>query len=189
VADPKPSPRPFDVRTVEHLIGLMAAHDLTEIALREGDQQIRLRKGGAAPVFVPAPAPVGQPYHAPAGTPEANSTAPAAAPAKKYHEIKSEMVGTFYAKPKPDKDDYVKVGSAVKPDTVVCQVEAMKIFNEVAAGVSGTVAEVNTLLSDKPETINTDAHGAGWICKLTLSKPSELDGLMDAAQYGKLAGV
>ena len=52
------------------------------------------------------------------------------------------MVGTFYAKPKPDKPDYVSVGSAVKPDTVVCQIEAMKIFNEVAAGVSGTVAEV-----------------------------------------------
>ena len=138
MADPKSSPRPFDVQTVEHLIDLMARHDLTEIALQEGEHRIRLRKGGA-PVFVPAPAPVGQPY---AATPEANSAPPAATPAKKYHEIKSEMVGTFYAKPKPDKPDYVSVGSAVKPDTVVCQIEAMKIFNEVPAGVSGTVAEV-----------------------------------------------
>src|SRR5207244_3854695 len=97
VADSKPSPRPFDVQTVEHLIDLMARHDLTEIALQEGEQRIRLRKGGA-PVFVPAPAPLGQPYSA---APEANATPVPAGPAKKYHEIKSEMVGTFYSKPKP----------------------------------------------------------------------------------------
>ena len=138
MADPKPSPRPFDVRTVEHLIGLMAAHDLTEIALREGDQQIRLRKGGP-PVFVPPVAPLNHPHAAAVGTPEANSDS---APARKLYEIKSEMVGTFYSKPKPDKPDYVSVGTAVKPDTVVCQIEAMKIFNEVPAGVAGTVAEV-----------------------------------------------
>jgi acetyl-CoA carboxylase biotin carboxyl carrier protein len=120
----------------------MARHELTEIALQEGEHRIRLRKGGA-PVFVPAPTPVGQPYPAGAATPEGNSapTGPAT-PTKKYHEIKSEMVGTFYSKPKPDKPDYVSVGSAVKPDTVVCQIEAMKIFNEVQAGVSGTVVEV-----------------------------------------------
>jgi acetyl-CoA carboxylase biotin carboxyl carrier protein len=137
VADPKSSPHPFDVRTVEHLIDLMARHDLTEIALQEGEQRIRLRKGGA-PVYVPAAsAPIAVPL------PTAGATPPAATePAKKYAEIKSEMVGTFYAKPKPDKDDYVKVGSVVKPDTVVCQIEAMKIFNEVPAGIAGTIAEV-----------------------------------------------
>jgi acetyl-CoA carboxylase biotin carboxyl carrier protein len=138
------TPRPFDVKTVEHLIDLMAKHELAEIALQEGDQKIRLRKAGAltltavpaaAPVAA-APAPVAAP--APAGT----ATAAPAAPLKPYHEIKSEMVGTFYAKPKPDKDDYVKAGARVSPDTIVCQIEAMKIFNEVPAGVSGTVAEV-----------------------------------------------
>jgi acetyl-CoA carboxylase biotin carboxyl carrier protein len=52
------------------------------------------------------------------------------------------MVGTFYSRPKPDKDDFVKVGSRVKPDTVVCLIEAMKLYNDIKAGVSGTIQEV-----------------------------------------------
>lgn len=52
------------------------------------------------------------------------------------------MVGTFFSKPKPDKPDYVTVGATINPATVVCLIEAMKIFNEVPAGVAGTVAEV-----------------------------------------------
>ena len=70
------------------------------------------------------------------------AVAPAAPAGKKLEEIKSQLVGTFYAKPAPDKDDYIKVGSRVTPDTVVCKVEAMKIFNDVTAGCSGTIAEV-----------------------------------------------
>lgn len=52
------------------------------------------------------------------------------------------MVGTFYSKPAPDKDDYVKVGSKVKPDSIICKIEAMKLFNDLAAEVSGTIMEV-----------------------------------------------
>ncbi len=152
VADEKrDAPRPFDVRTVEYLLKLMSEHELSEIALQEGDQRIRLRKGGAAPVFYPAPpahAPVAHPPAASAPAPAPAASAPAAAPAapaapaKNYVEIKSPMVGTFYAKPKPDKPDYVAVGAKVTPKTVVCQIEAMKLFNEIAAECSGTVAEV-----------------------------------------------
>ena len=69
------------------------------------------------------------------------STVPAV-PTTKLLEIKSELVGTFYAKPGPDKDDYVKVGSRVSTDTVVCKVEAMKIFNDITAKCAGTIAEV-----------------------------------------------
>lgn len=149
--DKRDAPRPFDVRTVEYLLKLMSEHELSEIALQEGDQRIRLRKGGlsvavptfAAPVAA-APAPVAHASPAPgvntSGSPAA-SAAPAA-PAKNYVEIKSPMVGTFYAKPKPDKPDYVAVGAKVTPKTVVCQIEAMKLFNEIAAECSGTVAEV-----------------------------------------------
>ena len=52
------------------------------------------------------------------------------------------MVGTFYDKPKPEADVYVRVGDTVTPDTVVCLIEAMKMFNEIPAGVSGKVVEV-----------------------------------------------
>ncbi|RAK22333.1 acetyl-CoA carboxylase biotin carboxyl carrier protein [Anoxybacillus vitaminiphilus] len=58
------------------------------------------------------------------------------------HKITSPMVGTFYAAPSPDAPPYVKVGDKVKPDTVVCIVEAMKLFNEIEAEVSGEIVEV-----------------------------------------------
>ncbi len=143
--DPTPSgvPHPFDVKTVEHLIGLMAQHDLTEIALQEGDHRIRIRKGGPAPILAPGyPPPMAFPPPAVASAATFTPAPVADTPAKKFHEIKSEMVGTFYAKPKPDKDDYVKVGTKLKPETIICQIEAMKIFNEIPAGVAGTIAEV-----------------------------------------------
>jgi acetyl-CoA carboxylase biotin carboxyl carrier protein len=144
VAEPKPSRTPgsFDVGTVRELVELMEKFDLSEVDLNDGDHRIRLRRGGrltaAPPGLVPSFHPAG------AGSAPATSQAavPAAAPSKKLVEIKSELVGTFYAKPAPDKDDYVKVGSRVSPDTVVCKVEAMKIFNEITAKCSGTIAEI-----------------------------------------------
>lgn len=126
---------------LEHLIGLMAEHDLSELDLHEGENRIRLRRGTAAPMMMAAPVAAA----APVATPATSSAAPpvvAAAPAKNLHEIKSPMVGTFYAKPTPDKDDYVKVGSKIKADTVVCKLEAMKLFNDLPAECVGTIAEV-----------------------------------------------
>jgi acetyl-CoA carboxylase biotin carboxyl carrier protein len=139
VADAKPprTPGPFDVGTVRELIELMDKFDLGEVDLNDGDQRIRLRRGGRL-VTAPAPANVQTPS-IPIPPP---ATSAAAAPGKKLIEIKSELVGTFYAKPAPDKDDYVKVGSRVSPDTVVCKVEAMKIFNDITAKCSGTIVEV-----------------------------------------------
>jgi acetyl-CoA carboxylase biotin carboxyl carrier protein len=128
---------------IEHLVGLMARHDLSEIDLHEGGHRIRLRRGvPAAPVVqaLPVPAPVALP--APGGNAPAPSAAEPPKPARVLHEIKSPMVGTFYAKPAPDKPDYVGVGSQVRPETVVCKLEAMKIFNELPAECSGTIVEV-----------------------------------------------
>jgi acetyl-CoA carboxylase biotin carboxyl carrier protein len=139
VADAKPprTPGPFDVGTVRELVELMDKFDLGEVDLNDGDQRIRLRRGGR---LVTAPA-IANSLPVPAGVPAPPAAVPAV-PASKLIEIKSELVGTFYAKPAPDKDDYVKVGSRVSPDTVVCQVEAMKIFNAITARCSGTIAEV-----------------------------------------------
>ena len=137
--DPKSgSPRPFDVTTIEHLIGLMAQHELTEIALQEGEQRIRLRKGSDREV-VYAPTPQAA---APAAAAVAGAAPVPSAPPRKLHDIKSVMVGGFYLKSKPDAADFVKVGQTVQPDTTVCLIEAMKIFNEIKAECSGTVAEI-----------------------------------------------
>jgi acetyl-CoA carboxylase biotin carboxyl carrier protein len=142
--DKRDAPRPFDVRTVEYLLKLMSEHDLSEVDLREGDQRIRLRKGSV-------PGAVLYSTHAPAPTPPATSTQPgnaqpapaaSAAPAKHRIEIKSPMVGTFYSKPDPKKPDFVTLGSKVTPKSVVCTIEAMKLYNEVHAECSGTIAEI-----------------------------------------------
>jgi acetyl-CoA carboxylase biotin carboxyl carrier protein len=113
------------------------------VDLNDGDQRIRLRKNRfVAAAAAPAAAPPLMATHAaPAGNSQP-AAPPPAAPARKLLEIKSELVGTFYAKPAPDKDDYVKVGARVTPDTVVCKVEAMKIFNDITAKCTGTIAEV-----------------------------------------------
>ena len=137
-SDLQPAPRPFDVKTVEFLIQLMGKHDLSEISLGEGEHRIRLRKGFAPIAYSPAVA-------AAAAQPQL-ATSPSApvvvAPVKKLLEIKSPMVGTYYSKPAPDKPDFVTIGTRVAATTVVCKLEAMKIFNDLTADVSGTIAEI-----------------------------------------------
>jgi acetyl-CoA carboxylase biotin carboxyl carrier protein len=73
---------------------------------------------------------------APPARPEADG------PTKTLHLIKSPTPGTFYARPKPDAEPYVRVGTRVTPTTVVCQIEAMKIFNEIQAECAGVITEV-----------------------------------------------
>ena len=132
------SPRPFDLRTVRILIQMMARHDLAEIALQEGEHRIRLRKAVAATAAPIAAAP---PPTTPVATPVA-APPPAAAAPSHIKEITSEMVGNFYTRPAPGKPDYVQVGSTVKPDTVVCVIVAMKVNNEITAGIAGRITEI-----------------------------------------------
>jgi acetyl-CoA carboxylase biotin carboxyl carrier protein len=158
--DKRDAPRPFDVRTIEYLLKLMSEHDLSEIALQEGEQRIRLRRGAAAapstqPVFYPAPHNPGSahpvaPTHTVSAAPAPAPAAPAQ-PAKHLIEIKSQMVGTFYTRPHPSKPEFVTVGSKVTPKTVVCTIEAMKLYNDVTADCSGTIAEVCVKTGDYVE--------------------------------------
>ncbi|MEL7496669.1 MAG: acetyl-CoA carboxylase biotin carboxyl carrier protein [Planctomycetota bacterium] len=135
----KTSESVFEVDKIRELIELMQEHELSEVDLRQSDQRIRLRRGNDAVVYS-APAPVAA---APAAVAPA-AAAESAAPAEDTNVvmIESPTIGTFYSKPKPEAPDYVKVGDVVTPDTVVCIVEAMKMFNEIPAGVSGTIVEV-----------------------------------------------
>jgi len=132
----------FDVRKIRRLVELMKEHDLNQIDLRQGDTRIQLQRGGvqvdqAVRVVGPIAAPAAAPAPAPA------AAAPAAAPAEEHIVlVKSPMVGTFYAAPDPDSPPYVKVGDHVGADTTVCIVEAMKVFNEIPAEVSGKVVAV-----------------------------------------------
>jgi acetyl-CoA carboxylase biotin carboxyl carrier protein len=85
-----------------------------------------------------APAPAAP---APAAAPAAPAAAPAAE-SNNYIEIKSPMIGTFYRKPAPDKPLFVEVGDTIKPGDVLCVIEAMKLFNEIEAEISGKVVKI-----------------------------------------------
>jgi acetyl-CoA carboxylase biotin carboxyl carrier protein len=131
----------FDVKKVRRLIELMKEHDLAEIDLRQGDQRVRLRRGGELETVAPRSASIGpQPK---VNASQAGERAPTAeAPGADLAVIKSPMVGTFYSASSPESPPFVKVGSHVGPDTIVCIIEAMKVFNEIPAEISGTVAAV-----------------------------------------------
>jgi glycine cleavage system H protein len=75
------------------------------------------------------------------------------------------------------------VGTQLKKDEPYTEVESVKAVSDVFAPLSGEVTEVNDALKDKPETINEDPYGGGWLVKVKLSDPSEAESLMDAAAY------
>ena len=133
------TPSPFDVRTIKYLVGLMSQHDLSEIDLREGELRIRLRRGAREIVVSPPAAPTPA---APAAAPPPAPAAPAASAAAALHQIKSPTPGTFYSAPSPDAEPFVRVGSRVTPSSVVCVIEAMKIFSEITADCTGVIKEI-----------------------------------------------
>lgn len=146
----------MDLKEIKQLLRLMDEHGLTEFVLERKDAKLSLKRGSderaqSAVAMTPAPglfplppAPAAAPPAPPAAAP-ATPPAPAAPPPpedEKLAEIKSPMVGTFYAAPSPDSEPYVQPGAHVSPDTTVCIIEAMKIMNEIKAEVSGTIAQV-----------------------------------------------
>jgi len=143
----------FDVKKVRKFIELMNEHDLAEIDLRQGDQRIRLRRPEAM-TFAPTPAM--QPSASfvgpgvPSGTTEKKGADPAADEGK-FTVIKSPMVGTFYAAANPDSPPFVKVGDRVGPESTVCIVEAMKVFNEIPAECAGRIVAVLVQSGDPVE--------------------------------------
>jgi len=135
------NPRPFNVRTVRYLVSLMSQHDLSEIDLREGDLRIRLVRGIQGAVMMAPPA-LPAPVAAAAAPPTVAAPVPAAAPDKKLIEIKSPTPGTFYARPNPDSAAFVREGARVTPTTVVCLIEAMKLYTEIQAECTGVIREI-----------------------------------------------
>ncbi len=133
----------FDPRKIRRLVELMNEHQLSEIDLQQGDTRIRLRGARAAKTvsvetYRPAPA---EPAPRPAADPAPKSTSAPAAEGN-FEVIKSPMVGTYYGSPNPDSPAFVKVGDHVGPETTVCIIEAMKVFNEISAEVTGKIVAV-----------------------------------------------
>lgn len=134
----------FDLDQFGRLCEMMDKHDLREVELSRGSQTWAVRRGpqevavAAAPVaaatVAAAPAPVAA---APAAAP-----APAEAPASSGNFITSPTVGTFYTKPDPSDPAFVAVGDSVQADTIVCLIEAMKVFNQIPAEKAGKITKI-----------------------------------------------
>ncbi|MBF0216291.1 MAG: glycine cleavage system protein GcvH [Candidatus Omnitrophica bacterium] len=75
-------------------------------------------------------------------------------------------------------------GKTVSAGNSIATIESVKAASDIYAPVSGKITDVNTILSDSPETINSAPYGEGWICKIEMKDPVQLKGLMDAAAYG-----
>jgi acetyl-CoA carboxylase biotin carboxyl carrier protein len=136
-------PDMIDIRKLKELVRLMVANDLTELDLRDDQQQVTVKRGGPQAVPVVHQAPVAAPVAAaPAAAAPPAETAPAVKEDDGLVPIESPMVGTFYAKASPEKPSFVNVGDTVGEGSTVCLIEAMKIFNEIKAGRSGSIAKV-----------------------------------------------
>jgi glycine cleavage system H protein len=82
--------------------------------------------------------------------------------------------------------DINTVGKSLNAEEVFGTVEAVKTVSDLFLPLAGTIMEVNSSLNDKPESVNNDPYGEGWMVKVTLNNPSEINGLMDAAAYSAL---
>jgi len=133
---------------LKQIIEIMKEHNLVEVQIKAGEAEIAVKKGQPGmpgqgqmtgiPIFgtgVPMAMP-GVP------TPAGTLQTPPGVEQEKTVEIKSPLVGTFYAQPSPDSEPYVELGSHVEAQTVVCIIEAMKVMNEIKAEVSGIIVEV-----------------------------------------------
>jgi acetyl-CoA carboxylase biotin carboxyl carrier protein len=137
----------MDIREIQQLIKFVAKSGASEVKLETDDIKITIKTGGTyvpeAEVVTYTQSPVQMIQAAPAA-PAATPATPAAATVEeaKYVTIKSPMIGTFYRKSSPDKPNLVDVGSEIKPGSPLCVVEAMKLFNEIEAEISGKIVKV-----------------------------------------------
>jgi acetyl-CoA carboxylase biotin carboxyl carrier protein len=136
----------MDLRKLKKLIDLVQESGIAELEITEGEEKVKIVKGGVvavsqAPLAAPPPA---------APAPESRSAAPAAAappPAEpaagqEGHVLKAPMVGTFYRSSSPDAKPFVEVGQPIKEGQTICIIEAMKLMNEIEADASGVVKAI-----------------------------------------------
>jgi acetyl-CoA carboxylase biotin carboxyl carrier protein len=137
-----------DLKKITKLIEIMKENGLEEIEIKHGDDKIFLKRSQpqqpaiGVPVMRPEPGvlPVGPESPGAANQLSGRQAIPIE---EDLVEIKSPIVGTFYATPSPDSEPYVDIGSEIGPQTVVCIIEAMKVMNEIKAETTGTIVEIN----------------------------------------------
>jgi acetyl-CoA carboxylase biotin carboxyl carrier protein len=142
----------MDLKEIQNLIKFVAKSGASEVKLEMEDVKITIKTGTektettivqSAPMAMPqVPMMPATPVAAPAASEAVTPQESKEDESSKYIEIKSPIIGTFYRKPSPDKPFFVEVGDSISSDSVVCVIEAMKLFNEIEAEVSGKIVKV-----------------------------------------------
>jgi acetyl-CoA carboxylase biotin carboxyl carrier protein len=141
----------MDIKDIQNLIKFVAKSGASEVKLEMEDVKITIKTGAEndrvetvyqAPPTVVHAAPAAVPTPAAPAPAEPAAEAPAQTESDKYITVKSPIIGTFYRKPSPDKPVFVEVGDTVSPGSVMCVIEAMKLFNEIESEVSGKIVKV-----------------------------------------------
>ncbi|SFS46880.1 acetyl-CoA carboxylase biotin carboxyl carrier protein [Lutibacter maritimus] len=138
----------MDLRDIQNLIKFVAKSGASEVKLEMEDIKITIKTGTEkteTTIVQQAPLNMHPMPNVVQGETQTGQVTPvneAAKEASKYKEITSPIIGTFYRKPSPDKPVFVEVGDSINTDTVVCMVEAMKLFNEIEAEISGKIVKV-----------------------------------------------
>lgn len=135
----------MDIRKIKKLIELVEESGIAELEITEGEESVRIHRGGsqvAAPMqYAPMQQAPMQP--APVAAPAPASAAEPAAPAEPSgHIVRSPMVGTFYRSSSPGSKAFVEVGQSVKVGDTLCIVEAMKMMNQIEADKSGVIKQI-----------------------------------------------
>jgi acetyl-CoA carboxylase biotin carboxyl carrier protein len=139
----------MELKLIQRLVRIMQDAEISDLELDDSKEGFRLRiQRGPKPVSASAPVvhvtQAGAVPNAPMLAPPAAAPAPAApsGPPPGTKPFTSPMVGTFYRSPSPDSEPFVQVGKVIKPDSVICIIEAMKVMNEIKAECSGTIVEI-----------------------------------------------
>lgn len=139
----------MDLKEIQNLIKFVSNSGVAEVKLETGDIKITIRttlEGNTPDITYVQQAPMQQAISQATAAPVAQAPVVPAAPEaddnSKYVIIKSPMIGTFYRKPAPDKPSFVEVGTSIAKGDVLCVVEAMKLFNEIEAEISGKIVKI-----------------------------------------------
>ena len=139
----------MDIKQIQDLIRFVSKSGVNEVSIEQNDFKITI-KTNQAPTYVTANLPAGEsaPVYAAPVAPAAAAPAIAAVPeapaadTSKLITVRSPMIGTFYRSSSPEKPMFVNVGDEIQPGSVICIIEAMKLFNEIESEVSGRVVKI-----------------------------------------------
>jgi acetyl-CoA carboxylase biotin carboxyl carrier protein len=131
----------MDIRKIKKLIELLEESGINELEITEGEESVRISRGGPVPQYAPMHY-TAAPQAAPAPAAAPSAATPAAAPVASGYQVRSPMVGSFYRAASPTSKNFAEVGQSVKVGDTLCIVEAMKMMNQIQSDKAGTITAI-----------------------------------------------